>query len=203
MDEEEVRQLIRFAFDTQTPNSNESLKPFREALKGAYELDDFPVLCGLEYIWREIEPLQEVVKREEDLSDHPLGSLSYYVNGGFFPPPEVLLAVSRAYELYMSKGGDISLEEAFFGVPYKKTESYAYHYSKQKSYLLFHNLWVKMRKKNKVLTDASMEVLAEDYLNSTFGKSLWEESVDVDTFLRNYRRWVIKFATSSHSTDKD
>jgi hypothetical protein len=203
MDEQKLRELIRIAFDTQNPNSNAALKPIRDALNAACELDDFPELTGLEYIWRAIAPIQEVVEREDNPSDHPLASLSYYANGGFFPPPEVLLAVAKAYDLYISKGGDISLEEAFFGAPYKKIESYAYCRKRLQSYLLFHTLWVKMRDQNNELKDASMEVLAEDYLKSVFGKYLWEESVEVDTFLRNYRRWVTKFTKVNHSADKD
>lgn len=47
------------------------------------------------------------------------------IGSGFYPPPEVLLAVHDAFEAYLAADGKLSLEEAFFGDPSRKLGNYA------------------------------------------------------------------------------
>ena len=51
--------------------------------------------------------------------DNPLKKLSFYLEFGMYPPPEVLISISETYQKYMNLKGEIDLEEAFFGKPKK------------------------------------------------------------------------------------
>lgn len=55
--------------------------------------------------------------------DNPFLALMTCVEDGFYPPPEILLAVLRCYELYLSGYGD--LEECLLGPRKRKGGSYA------------------------------------------------------------------------------
>ncbi|MBM4968968.1 hypothetical protein HYO26_22265 [Vibrio parahaemolyticus] len=50
---------------------------------------------------------------------NPFKKLSYCLEFGMYPPPEVLINIAQTYERYMSRKGEIDLEEAFFGKPQK------------------------------------------------------------------------------------
>ena len=55
----------------------------------------------------------------------PLEALFYYIESGFYPPPELLFALRDAWREYENSAGDISLEEAFLGKPKPKAGNYA------------------------------------------------------------------------------
>lgn len=88
--------------------------------------EDYPVLSSLEYLWSVIEPEQRVVDRKDvRVADSPLAALMYFIECGFYPPPELLLGLLDTWEAYMGMGGDIDLEEAFFGKPIRKAGNYS------------------------------------------------------------------------------
>lgn len=194
MNEEEIRKLIERAYSEDNPVTNEGLKALRDALIAAYETDYFQILGGLERVWRLIEPPFQVVDREYNYKGHPLASLAYYADVGLYPPPEILLAVAGAYNLYASRNGEISLDEAFFGQSHKKTSSYAHKNFKQEEYSFFHSVWVRRRKEDDRKKSMSMEELATDYYEWMTNNPIFGDppKTDIDTFLRNYRRWVVK-----------
>ncbi|WHZ20704.1 MAG: hypothetical protein OJF55_002853 [Rhodanobacteraceae bacterium] len=83
--------------------------------------------------WDELQPLYEVngkciVERGADLqrvSSSPLSALFYFVDMGFYPPPELLFALHDCWETYESAGGRTSLEQAFLGKTVQKSGNYA------------------------------------------------------------------------------
>lgn len=88
----------------------------------------YPVLESLELRWRELEHRFSDSDKREDLpttSDHPLSALFYFVEMGFYPPPELLLALLDAWEIYIAGSGEISLDEAFFGPTKRRAGNYA------------------------------------------------------------------------------
>jgi hypothetical protein len=98
---------------------------WQERLK---DCDNYPVLEGLESSWQLLDSMyQGVIKRANDdrCADTPLAAFFYYVDMGFYPPPELLLALHDSYRVYAASRGDISLEEAFFGPPRRKAGTYA------------------------------------------------------------------------------
>ena len=61
----------------------------------------------------------------EKNADNPLTRLGYYLEFDMYPPPEVLLAINKIFQDYLSKKGNIDLEEAFFGKPIKSLGNYS------------------------------------------------------------------------------
>jgi hypothetical protein len=57
--------------------------------------------------------------------DSPFDVLSAFLVTGEYPPPEILIVISKIYQSYMDGEGSISLEEAFFGKPKKGVGTYS------------------------------------------------------------------------------
>jgi hypothetical protein len=89
--------------------------------------DDYPSLSGLEQTWNIIvaHEASPADMRGERAADNPLSALFYYVDLGFYPPPEILLALMDAFDVYNTSEGVISLEEVFFGPTRRKAGTYA------------------------------------------------------------------------------
>ena len=89
--------------------------------------EDYPSLSGLELTWNIIKAHEAspADMRGERAADNPLSALFYYVDMGFYPPPEVLLALMDAFDVYNASEGVISLEEVFFGPTKRKAGTYA------------------------------------------------------------------------------
>ena len=70
----------------------------------------------------------------------PIEELQGNVEAGYYPPPELMIAVSRCIKNCLNGRGNISLDEAFFGEPYSKRKSFAYKQSRTgcaSEYVLF------------------------------------------------------------------
>ena len=87
---------------------------------------------GYNEAWESIAPLYEYkgkscVDRGAECrsAETPLATLFYFVEMGFYPPPELLLALSDAWKSYEQCSGYVSLEEAFLGPTKKKAGNYA------------------------------------------------------------------------------
>lgn len=93
----------------------------------------YPVLDGLNEAWKELEPLYQhegrpLIGRGPDappVSDAPLSALFFFIEMGFYPPPELLLTLADCWSVYESSRGAVSLEEAFLGRPRKGAGNYA------------------------------------------------------------------------------
>ncbi|MDR2880774.1 MAG: hypothetical protein LBV29_02585 [Azoarcus sp.] len=140
----------------------------------------------------------ERVMRNNDASENPLFSLVFWVKElRCYPPPEILVAIAQCIENYRENGGDISLDEAFFGKPHKKRTSPDFesesHYS---LYAVFHRFrhWPSKPFLG-VDTSQTLEAQAEGFLAHIEAKRASQGAIervvpDIDTFLRGYRRWV-------------
>lgn len=93
-------------------------------------------LADLEHTWRNISTAAPVpplfANREPPLADDgvriagtPLEALVTYLACGYYPPPELLLAVRHAVESYFDGEGQRELEECFFGRPRRKAGNHA------------------------------------------------------------------------------
>lgn len=173
-------------------NSNEKVNLYREKLKASYVHDDYPVMSGLEHAWRLLEKDYEVVKREEHPSDNPISSFEYYVDLGFYPPPEIMMIIGDALRLYFSGAGQLSLDEIFFGEKHKKTTSFAYRKHKRFKYQFF-EMHVNFSRRNEDTSNLSLEAVMlkviEETNPSTMAMLGFDPDIDIDTFLRGYRRW--------------
>lgn len=91
-----------------------------------------PVVDALNEAWDSLEPLYQCegvpcVKRgaASSASENPLSSLFYYIEMGFYPPPELMLALADAWSVYRAGCGAVTLEEAFLGRSVQKAGNYA------------------------------------------------------------------------------
>ncbi|MAL95625.1 MAG: hypothetical protein CME40_11160 [Haliea sp.] len=179
-------------------NTNEKAYEIRELLESP-GIDDYPSLDSLEDSWRVLsnyygewdgKPLIDRVEIPDRTAGSPIENFQFHVESGFYPPPEIMILIQRCFQKYLAMGGDISLDEAFFGEPYKKRTSFAYRRHQIWRYAAFHNLEVVLHQGHLQQTGQpkkSLEQLAEDYLSSLFSGD--DAGIDVDTFLRGYRRW--------------
>lgn len=196
MDNQETQRLVDQAFQGSFFNTTENTNSFRDALRAAYKTGNYPALCKLESTWQEIQAVTPEYDRDIDMAENPLLAFQFITDIGYFPPPEILLAVSCCIKQYLNSGGNISLDEAFFGKSHKKTDSFAYaHHKEYNKYGVFHLRWAKSDCVYKAngFTDISslpLETRAEQFLDETFGKDAWTEEIDLESFLRGYRRWV-------------
>jgi hypothetical protein len=173
-------------------NSNEYVDIERSKFKACYAHDDFPIYSGLEHSWRMLEADYKVIKRNEHPAQDPLSSFSYYVEGGFYPPPEVMIVIGTAIERYLSYKGEKSLDEVFFGEKYQKTKSFAYKKHKKSKYHYFH-FFTNLENSKKDNPNISFEDQMAQAIESTDPMTMellgFDPDIDIDTFLRGYRRW--------------
>ena len=174
-------------------NTNENADKERELLKASFVHDEYPVYAGLEHSWRSLDSsYYDVINREDHPAGDPLSSFSYNVNIGFYPPPEIMLIFGIAIERYFDSNGNISLDEAFFGEKHQKTKSLAYKKHKKRKYMFF-DFYVRNKqaknKDSKLSLEEHVSNLLEDTHPFTLIASGFSPDVDVDTFLRGYRRW--------------
>lgn len=163
------------------------------------EVESFPVLDLMEQAWQILseyygdlggKPIVPRVDHPDKAASSPLENFKHNVEMGFYPPPEVMIVIQRCFQEYLDARGDISLDEAFFGEPYKKRESLAYKRGRGFEYSLFHNFFVNSPQRHQAEADSqkkSLELLAEEYFDYFVGDLAGE--FDLQTFLRGYRRW--------------
>jgi hypothetical protein len=179
--------------DDDLSNTNKRVKEILKEIKNNTESDYLSELELLEKSWAVLEAEYEQIDRNEQVAASPLESYRYLVNMGQYPPPEILTAINECFQEYTEKGGEISLDEAFFGSPFKQRKSPAYIHKQIWRFQHFHTLWVDggfMPSKDE---KRSLEEEAEAYLDNLFGNNDWVDHIDVESFLREYRRWKIKY----------
>lgn len=124
----------------------------------------------------------------EKNTDNPLMKLGYYLEFDMYPPPEVLLAINKIFQGYLSKKGSIDLEEAFFGKPVKSIGKYSARMAKNKDVLFLDILLqindIDTREKKNSLSQYEIAQQYLDRMNS-------EE--DPESLLRKLRRYRVKY----------
>ena len=81
-------------------------------------LKNRPVLDSLSEAWG-------VLADQRHVAHTPFEALFFYVEMGFYPPPELLLALRDMWGQYLNGGGDLSLEQVFLGPSVKKGGNHA------------------------------------------------------------------------------
>lgn len=164
-------------------NTKANLKEWHN--KMLKESKNYPVLEGLEESWELLEnyyntPMEGLIDRNHIAQDTPLGAFRYMIEAGFYPPPEVLLALDDCFEMYMALRGKVELEQIFFGEKKRGVGNHAARTYKDKAYK---HLWVEL----------SFNQLAEHKTQIEIAESvieLFKLTDDVDSFLRGYRRYL-------------
>lgn len=153
------------------------VKDNRELLKNA---KDFPVLESLERVWGVIEGEQSVVKREDAdraRADSPLSSVMYHIDSGFYPPPELMLALVDAWSEYQQAAGRRTLEECFLDSPKRKVGNDAsQHKTKITNAYLFFTMQT-------LIKEGATQIAAAESVAADL-------NMDVETVARMYRRHI-------------
>lgn len=205
-DKQEIHAIICDATSiTNLENTNDlntwgRVRQLRKALEVA---DDYPVFASINSEWEALSSFrgkingEDLFKRDESEECYydPLGALQNYTESGFYPPPEILFAVMQCFEIYFSAGGELSLEDVFFGPEKKWVGNESSRRQKNNVFLSFHVYmgFEHAEVKHKGLSPKSLESIADDYLASPFYQihinDIEKPLPDAATFIRNYHRW--------------
>ena len=177
--------------------TNDHVESWRMALMAAGDHKWFHQLKALELGWQSISTDYTGVDRD-DLGPNFIFRFIEHINAGQYPPPEMLLVISNLLKYYVTTGGNISLDQAFFGRSHAKTKSIA-HLSKD---------WMAYQHFDRMLQDVSrhaeweaewdiypfrepmwsIEQCADEFLTHRHRNEL-DAMPDADSFLRGFRRW--------------
>lgn len=96
------------------------------------DIDDVPALESMCSQWSSIKDAtgmdDDEYGRGSDLSrtaGTPLAALFYFIDMGFYPPPELLLGLHDAWLRYIGSNGKLSLEDTFLGPSQKGGGNFA------------------------------------------------------------------------------
>jgi hypothetical protein len=164
-------------------NTKVNLKNWHE--KMIKESSNSPALEGLEESWKLLDDyynnsIEDVVDRSRIVQTTPLSAFRYMIEAGFYPPPEVLLALDDCFEMYMAQRGKVELEQIFFGDKKRGVGNYAAQTYKERAY-------------NHLRAELSINSAFELKIQIEVAESvieLFKLTDDVDSFLRGYRRYV-------------
>ena len=97
--------------------------------------------------WQELKNERHIPPPYEvpNYYSNPIETFLSYVNYGQYPPPELLIMLSKAFELYYLAKGDISLEQAFFGNPKQRKGTGAEQADKDNLFKEFHRIVIQER----------------------------------------------------------
>lgn len=198
---EATYQLITRLIEGETAFAN-SWDHVRNLRKLFEDCENYPVLHSLELSWEELESSYnnqewpDLIKRDADegISETPLEAFMYYIEMGFYPSPEIMLSIIDAFNMYFAGAGKHTLEDVFFGKEKKWIGNHAAVRAKDNLYERFHfYIDLKSHGVDKLGNKKkSMEDMAADFFESMLSPKL-TENIDIDTFLRNYRRWKVRW----------
>jgi len=172
---------------------------------------DYPWRESFEDIWRYLSEIQRdyyqqisMVERENDYSSNCIEELDFAIDMPRFPAPEVLIAISEAFRVYMAAGGALELEDVFFGPAKKGVGNYAARKRKEQLYNDF-EFYVNFgdismskeeieKHRESSLESKAIEYLAHGKMNPHFARVLnrtpnYYDISDPESYLRGYRRW--------------
>jgi hypothetical protein len=141
--------------------------------------EDYPFLRSLRDSWTLLRDEYEVIQESDavDTAATIFDTFSYFVEMGFYPPPEVLLALNEQYQTYLHARGKLTLEEACFGPAKKKIGNHSARLHNESDDFPFALELLAIRSKKR-----SRIEIAEEYLRKR------GVDTDADSFLRNWRR---------------
>ncbi len=174
------QKASELAYKSKTWNNNEVAGAINERLQ--FEREE-QIEIGFGNLLDSFAKADARLPAHKDLKfDNPMLGFLSYVEAGYYPPPDALVAISKCFSSYLEARGARSLDEAFFGQAHGTRKSYAYKHSKEgysSEYVLF-DRWFEIQ------DNLSQEKAAEKFLNLCYP----DKNIDVDSFLRSYRRYL-------------
>jgi len=159
--------------------------------------------------YRSENKIEDFEYRENGVYFNPLEYLLSTIRCGGMPNPELLLSLAKAFELYFSRQGDLSLEEVFFGKP-TKLGNYAKRRNENFKGIDFKQFEDSVRRTRQLnrggrenidamTIDKLAEIFIEQKILDEPESGLFLE--DTDSFLRRYRRWKHRQGISRKNRD--
>jgi|TARA_R110000772_G_scaffold20462_1_gene56625 hypothetical protein len=152
-------------------------------------IEDAESITSLEPAWELLEELYDgIFERFEDEPSFklPVEEFIFHISNGFYPRPELLVAVASCFQSYFSKKGEIELEEVFFGKNRKRIGNHSARKSHHPDLILLENLLRQSKsphsQKNGI-KPLTLDEAAEKVINEL------KLDVDPESLLRKYRRY--------------
>lgn len=172
------------------------------------DTSNYPWREAVEDLWKEVSFAQNDdicrVDREDTSGHTPIDNLISCVERPRYPPMEVIISITEAFQVYMLAGGDLELEDVLFGARKKGVGNYSARRAKEKSYtdfdhyVCFGGMFEDTEEAKAAHQKMSLEDKAIEYLafgrNPVFAKSHgakpdYNNMSDPESYLRGYRRW--------------
>lgn len=120
----------------------------------------------------------------DEFSDSPFEALFVCIEFGFYPPPELLLALRTVWDEYQDmllEGDRVTLEEAFIGKPPPKSGDYANRSSKN-------TIWVaaEIHFSNRINEGCTRMEAAESVVE--FLKKIGENAIEPESVLKKFQQ---------------
>jgi len=177
---------------TPKKNNYHNTWQFVREMRKRYKNKNNPFIEGLEDTWELIADHQGDIsawrEKDESISGHPLDALGFYIEQGYYPPPEILDAIYCSYTHYKSNAGALELEEVFFESRKRGVGNYAAQQANVSWYR--HLLFIEIGRKDENITLLAEEMFEQFSINK-----------DIDSFLRSYRRWKKRSLKNKPHTD--
>lgn len=126
------------------------------------ESANYPALASLEDFWQRAQDddqTRQMLDNPQKWGNDPVSSLLNYIESGFYPPPELLLAIQERFQFYIDTQSD--LETCLFGPPIPRAGHHAKRRNKadQDSRIRWNFAWALHRGLSRI--DAAEEVVTE------------------------------------------
>jgi hypothetical protein len=110
---------------TDVPNPRWGAVRRNRELLTAPDLDNYPVRAEFENAWRLLEHEYMAIDRNdlENTAAEPFAAIMYFLDLGFYPPPELMLWLLDAWDEFLYRGK--TMEEAFLGPAKQKAGGYS------------------------------------------------------------------------------
>jgi len=141
--------------------------------------------------WESLPYYNVSIERDERVFENPLQALRCHIKNGMFPPPELLVWLDESFAYYFEKGGEVELEDVFFGHRTPRGGNEARRCSGLIEYFPVFSDYITFKKHNTIKQNA------DDFLFSLscgrvplgFDIKPLDTVPDVESFLSQWRRW--------------
>jgi hypothetical protein len=126
-------------------------------------------------------------RSDEELGKTPLDAFMFFLERCQYPPPEILIALSDCFNLYLGAGGSLELEQVFFANKrVKKIGNASAQINRDKKYQ-----WFELLSSFLEATDSAGKYKSTSKVEQVtrFLTEKGDYDTDPESFLRGYNRW--------------
>lgn len=126
--------------------------------------------------------------------ENPIELFLFDLSYGDYPPPELLVMISKCFNLYLLAEGELTLEDVFFGKLKKRSGNFAKRKATSNNFKEFHYQVIREKECNK---NFSLEKFALHYFNMKINSDEDNPIINVtedniESYIIRYYRWKKK-----------